>query len=72
VASGDANNPYSWVDECQKNQTCYTTVAANVGGNLRVYGSANAQAITNYTANKDGMIDVAALAGNADANFQSI
>ncbi len=72
VASSDASNPYSWVNECQKNQTCYATVAANVGGNLRVYGSENAQAITNYTANKNGMIDVAALAGNADANFESV
>ncbi|MCZ2076118.1 MAG: RHS repeat-associated core domain-containing protein, partial [Bryobacterales bacterium] len=72
VASGDANNPYSWVDECQKNQTCHTTIAANVGGNLRVYGSANAQAITNYTANEHGMINVATLVGNADANFESI
>jgi RHS repeat-associated protein len=72
AASGDANNPYSWVDECQKNQTCHATVAANVGGNLRVYGSANAQAITNYTANEHGMINVVTLAGNADANFESI
>jgi hypothetical protein len=50
IASGDANNPYSWADECHKNQTCYESAAAAVGRNLRVYGSENAQAITNYAA----------------------
>jgi RHS repeat-associated protein len=72
VASGRADNPYSWVDECEKNQTCYTSVAANVRGNLRVYGSQNAQDITNYGANEYGMINVVTLAGHADSNFESI
>lgn len=72
ISSDDANNPYSWVDECEENQTCYETIAANVAGNLIVYGSQNAQDITNYAANEHRMIDVLALSGHADANFQSI
>jgi RHS repeat-associated protein len=72
VASGDATNPYSWVDKCGENQTCYESVAAVVGQNLRVYGSENAQAITNYAANANGLINVVTLADNADANFGSI
>jgi hypothetical protein len=72
VASGDANNPYSWVDKCAEGQTCLETVATVVGRNLRVYGSGNAQAITNYAANGNGLINVATLAGNADANFESV
>jgi|GEM_PF-754967 len=72
VASGDANNPYSWVDECQQDQKCYETIAVVMGNNLRVYGSENAQAITNYAANAHGLINVATLAGNADANYESI
>jgi hypothetical protein len=57
VASGNANNPYSWVDQCGEKQTCYEAVAAGVGGNLRVYGSQNAQDITNYAANASGLIN---------------
>jgi len=72
VASGNANDPYSWVDQCGKGQTCFDAVAAGVAGNLRVYGSANAQDISNYTANKSGLINVAALADHPDANFESI
>lgn len=40
VSSDDVNNPYRWTDECGEKETCYTAVAANVAGNLRVYGSA--------------------------------
>ena len=38
IATGNEKNPYSWVDKCQTGQTCYTTVAAQVGDSLRVYG----------------------------------
>ena len=72
ISSGDANNPYSCVDKCGEKQTCYEAVAAGVGGNLRVYGSENAQDVTNYTANANGLINAATLAGHADANFESI
>ena len=72
VASGDANNPYSWVDECQKKQICYESVAAGVAGNLRVYGSQNAQDITTYAANDHGLINIADLVNHPDANFESI
>src|SRR3972149_11652192 len=28
IASSDANNPYSWVDECEEWQECHKSVAA--------------------------------------------
>lgn len=70
VASGNASNPYSWVDECQKNQTCYENAAAVIGTSVRVYGSRNAQDITNYAGNENGVVNVASLAGHADARFE--
>jgi RHS repeat-associated protein len=38
IASGNAQDPYSWVDECKEGQTCHETVAAKVGNSLRIYG----------------------------------
>ncbi len=70
IASGDANDPYSWVDECQKKQTCYQSVAAVVGSGVRVYGSQNANDVTNYAANKSGYINLNDLAAHPDANFE--
>lgn len=70
IASGDANNPYSCVDECEKNQTCYENVAAVVGASVRVYGSRNAPDITNYTSNENGVVNIAGLAGHVDVRFE--
>ncbi len=69
VASGNSSDPYSWVDSCAKSQTCFTSAAANIGRDLRVYGSTNAQDISNYGANRSGMIDLNTVAGQHDAEF---
>jgi hypothetical protein len=69
VASGYAKDPYSWVDKCKEDQSCYDTIAASIGKDLRIYGASNQNDITNYTANKYGMIDLAQVAGNDDARF---
>jgi len=69
VASGDSNNPYSWVDECAQNQTCYDSVGAVVGNSLRLYGSSNAQDITNIRANAYGMVDLNDIDQQHDAAF---
>jgi hypothetical protein len=71
ITSGDTSNPYSWVDECPEGQTCYRTVAAVVGRDVRVYGSSSAQDIRPYPA-KNGLINVLALSKDPDANFVSI
>jgi len=70
VASSDSNNPYSWVDECGQNQTCYDSRAAVIGNQLRVYGSQSADDVADYTANKKGYISLTALADDPDANFE--
>ena len=72
VSSGNANDPDSWVDECEKGKTCYESVAAALKIGVRVYGSRNATDITNYTANPSGMVDVAAMSGHANAEFESV
>ncbi len=69
ISSGDAKNPYSWVDQCQKDQTCYERIGASVGGNLRIYGASSAEDMTDYVANKNGMIDLNQVAANDDAQF---
>ncbi len=69
VASGNASNPYSWVDKCGKNQTCYETVAAVVGTDVQIYGSKNASDVTSYSANADGYVDLNAVSSHADAAF---
>ena len=56
VASGDSSNPYSWVDQCGDNQKCYDSRAAVIGNQVRIYGSQDANDITNYAANKYGYI----------------
>lgn len=71
VASGNSSNPYSWVDQCGKGQTCHNAVAASVSGSLRVYGSYNANDITNYAANTYGMVDMVAVSQHHDAEFIS-
>ena len=72
VASGNANDPYSWVDECEENQTCHETIAARIGNSLRVYGSLNARDTADYGVNEHGLINVDELAGHANANFVNI
>jgi RHS repeat-associated protein len=71
VASGNSGNPYSWVDQCGKGQTCFSAVAVNVSGNLRVYGSYNANDVTSYAANSHGMVDMVAVSQHHDAEFIS-
>lgn len=71
IATGDANNPYRWVDECPEGGTCYSSVAANVGGNVHVYGSRDARDILISYANEHGMVAFTGLATHPDAAFQS-
>lgn len=69
VASGDANNPYKWVDTCDSTQTCYEKIAVAVGGELVVYGSENERDVTGHNVNRAGVIDLAELAANHDTAF---
>ncbi len=62
-------NP-QWVDECPTNTTCFAALALeNVNRGLNVYGSKNADDVTEYSANKDGQIDVRELSQHHDAQF---
>ena len=63
VESASGDNSYSWVDECEKEQTCYTNIAVVLYGSIRVYGSRNVQDVRNYASNESGMINVRALSG---------
>ncbi|RMG04733.1 MAG: hypothetical protein D6735_06395, partial [Acidobacteria bacterium] len=70
IKTDDKDNPYKWVEKCAEGQKeCYKVIAANVGGNLRVYGSKNEKDITTYEANKSGMIDMREVAKHHDAEF---
>lgn len=74
IASGNAGNPYSWVDKCPEGGTCYETVAAQVTADDNdtyavVYGATNATDITAYRPNEHGMIDLSMVAGNPSAEF---
>jgi RHS repeat-associated protein len=73
IASGDAGNPYRWVDECPQGGTCHESVASVVNLNRTnyavVYGSNNAQDITAYAPNQDGMIDLSVLDNHHNAQF---
>jgi RHS repeat-associated protein len=69
VASGIANNPYTWVDECEEPQVCYESVAAAIGYTLRIYGSDNSGDITNIQANENGMVDLNDINQQHDAAF---
>jgi hypothetical protein len=70
VKTDDKDNPYKWVDKCGEGQKdCYKVVSANVGSNLRVYGSKNADDIKNYEATKSGMIDMREVSKHHDAEF---
>lgn len=63
------DQPYMWVDKCPRGGTCYEAVAANMGTGVRVYGSRNADDVTNYQANENGVVDVRALSGHHNAEF---
>jgi hypothetical protein len=70
VASGNAKDPYTWVDECANGQSCTPSVAAAVGKDVIVYGSNGAQDKKTYSDKTGrGMIDVSAMAGHPDARF---
>jgi RHS repeat-associated protein len=71
IATDDENNPYRWVDECPEGGTCYSSVAANVGGDVHIYGSRDAQDITISIANEYGMVAFTGLAMHPDAAFES-
>ncbi|MBK7706125.1 MAG: RHS repeat-associated core domain-containing protein [Acidobacteria bacterium] len=69
-ATGDENNPYKWIDKCAEGQeNCFKVVSAQVNNSLRVYGSKDEKDITNYNANKSGMIDMREVAKHHDAQF---
>lgn len=77
VASGDANNPYKWVDTCEEGATCYKSIAANVGGNLMVYGAAGDFDVFDVpgrdveTAYGSGrIVDISFMFSNPDARVQ--
>lgn len=74
IASGDANNPYRWVDECPQGGICYQSIAAVVNINNThqavVYGSNDANDITVYAPNQDGMIDLSILDNHHNAQFE--
>jgi len=69
VETGNNEAPLRWVDQCSQGQTCYDVVVFTSPDNLRIYGSNNAQDITTYRANADGMINLRALSAHHDANF---
>jgi RHS repeat-associated protein len=71
IASGDAANPYRWVDECPQGGTCYQNVAAAVDTGVAVYGSQNARDIRLYASNENGVVYVTGIAGHPDAKFNS-
>lgn len=69
-ATGDKNDPYKWIDKCAEGQkNCYKVVSAQVDNSLRVYGSKDEKDITNYEANKHGMVDMREVAKHHDAEF---
>lgn len=67
ISTGDTKNPYSWVDKCGKGQTCYTSTAAVVGDQLRVYGDRDVADVNNY--GKNSMVDLKELAANSSSKF---
>ncbi|MDQ3801733.1 MAG: RHS repeat-associated core domain-containing protein [Acidobacteriota bacterium] len=70
VKTEDKSNPYKWVDKCGDGQKdCYKVVSAGVGNSLRVYGSKDAKDITDFDANKHGMVDMREVAEHHDAEF---
>jgi RHS repeat-associated protein len=71
IASGDANNPYRWVDECPQGGTCYQSVAAAINTGVAVYGSQNARDIRLYASNENGVVFVTGIARHPDAKFNS-
>jgi RHS repeat-associated protein len=72
IASGDANNPYRWVDRCPEGGTCYEAVAAAVTTGVRVYGSRDARDITSYNSNENGVVNVTDIANHRDARYDSV
>ena len=76
VASGKADNPYSWVDKCENGTICYKSIAANVNGNLRVYGSAGDYDVFDVSAQNvstqfgsGSILDMSFMFSNPDAHL---
>lgn len=72
VSSRNANDPYTWADECTRNQTCFETVSAVIDGQLRIYGSQDSSDITSFAVNQSGYIDLNQLEQHADAQFEVV
>lgn len=63
------NNQYVWYDTCPEGGTCYEAIAHSDNVSVTVFGSNGAADITNYQANKDGVIDIRALSQHHNAEF---
>jgi RHS repeat-associated protein len=70
VSSNDANNPYKWQDSCNKGQTCYNQIAAQVGESVMVYGPKDASDHQTFGTNDNGYIDASKIAGTDGAFFE--
>ena len=66
----DSTSPYTWVDTCGDEATCYESVAAPVGASLVVYGSSGAADMTTLSPNGNGVVDLAPLSSHPDAGFE--
>jgi hypothetical protein len=72
VASGNTNDPYSWVDTCPPGQTCHESIAAIAGQNVRIYGSQNQYDMTDLGQNEYGRVSLGTIAdGTYGFTFQS-
>jgi RHS repeat-associated protein len=72
IASGNANNPYRWVDRCPEGGTCFEAVAAAVANGVTVYGSRDANDITPYNSNANGVVNATDIANHRDAKYESV
>lgn len=70
VASGNASNPYKWVDKCKAGMTCHASVATSVGASLVVYGARDAKDVTSYAANSHGYVNLNNVAQNSSSSFE--
>ncbi len=69
-ATGDANNPYKWVDRCERGHTCYDQIAVQVGETVRIYGPNHT--LQTYRTNEHGYIDLAAVARAHGSYFRVV
>ncbi len=70
--TGDAQNPYTWVRECQAGTagtTCFTGISAVVNGNLVVYGSSMWD-VQVYEPNEASVVNINQVATETEARFE--